>query len=227
MELVWNAHPLHTCRRCAQPGEIPQDLHVSCDTHGAVDCGVDEGACADNPLQSVASLAEPTLQPRQNRAAMLRAGQVPGDAFSPSISRAEIAARNKAREAAERAEKRRSVQLPASLVSPPELAPRPNRASQLRLGQAPTASPYRDPKEVAEQAVRNKARDAAERAEKIKSVQLPTSLTSNPVIVSCVVAAAHGQDADDMRRLLAPTVLRCYAQAQAMRPLLLSLADLI
>ncbi|KAL1413434.1 hypothetical protein Q8F55_001201 [Vanrija albida] len=131
---------------------------------------------------TVASLAEPTLQPRQNRAAMLRAGHIPGDAFSPSISRAEIAARNKAREAAERAEKRRSVQLPASLVSPPELAPRQNRASQLRLGQAPSASPYRDPKEVAEQAVRNKARDAAERAEKIKSVQLPTSLTSSPAI---------------------------------------------
>lgn len=95
-----------------------------------------------------------------------------------------MAARNKAREFQERLEKRKQVQKPASLMSPPEFAPRQNRAAMLRKGQTPSdQTPMRTAREMAEAAARNKARDAAERAERRKSVALPASLGS-PQIVS-------------------------------------------
>lgn len=95
-----------------------------------------------------------------------------------------MAARNKAREYQERLEKRKQVQTPASLMSPPEIAPRQNRAALLRQGQIPTEqTPMKTAREMAEAAARNKARDAAERAERRKSVTLPASL-GTPHIVS-------------------------------------------
>ncbi|EKD05677.1 hypothetical protein A1Q2_00023 [Trichosporon asahii var. asahii CBS 8904] len=132
-----------------------------------------------NLALNVASLAQPSVAPRQNRAALLRLGQVPEENVKPESAetRAEMAARNKAREYQERLEKRKQVQIPASLTSPPEIAPRQNRAALLRQGQVPTEqTPMKTAREMAEAAARNKARDAAERAERRKSVTLPASL---------------------------------------------------
>lgn len=131
-----------------------------------------------NHLQNVDSLAEPVVAPRQNRAAMLRLGI---SVEEPTRDMAASAAANKARDAAERAERRRSIQLPINLTHPESL-PRQNRAALLRLGQLP-ASHGRDPRDVAEQAVLNKEREAAERLAKRKSVVLPASLAA-PTIVS-------------------------------------------
>lgn len=120
------------------------------------------------------------MAPRQNRAALLRAGQIPEE--KEVRDRAEIAAANKAREAAERLEKRRSVQLPVSLLAPvAEFQPRQNRAALLRAG-LPVEDASRTAEQMAERALKNKARDAAERAERRRSLQAPASLAA-PVIV--------------------------------------------
>jgi len=94
---------------------------------------------------------------------------------------AETAARNRARDLAEREQRRKSIALPQSL-SNPDVHPRQNRAALLRLGQVP-APKGRNPRDVAEQAIINKEKEAAERLAKRKSVALPASLAA-PAIVS-------------------------------------------
>jgi hypothetical protein len=79
------------------------------------------------------TLAAPEMAPRQNRAALLRLGQVPASQGRNPRDVAEQAVLNKEREAAERLAKRKSVALPASLAAP-SIAPRQNRASMLRTG---------------------------------------------------------------------------------------------
>ncbi|KLT39767.1 hypothetical protein CC85DRAFT_330452 [Cutaneotrichosporon oleaginosum] len=124
---------------------------------------------------NVSSLAEPSVAPRLNRAAMLRAGQQPEGVEVKD--RAEMAAVNKAREAAERAERRKSLPRPTSLLLPSQL-PRQNRAALLRAGQTlETARPY-DAREMAENAARNKAREAAEYAQRRRTIQVPASLAA-------------------------------------------------
>ncbi|BEI81924.1 hypothetical protein CcaverHIS002_0210840 [Cutaneotrichosporon cavernicola] len=81
---------------------------------------------------NVSSLAEPSVAPRLNRAAMLRAGKTVEEVEVKD--RAEMAAINKARGAAERAERRKSLPRPTSLLLPAQL-PRQNRAALLRAGQ--------------------------------------------------------------------------------------------
>lgn len=93
---------------------------------------------------------------------------------------AEAAARNKARDLMEREQRRKSVALPLSLTNP-EMMPRQNRAALLRLGQVP-APQGRDPKDVAEQAVYNKEKEAAERLAKRKSVAQPASLAAPSIV---------------------------------------------
>lgn len=132
------------------------------------------------PLQNVASLAEPSHAPRQNRAALLRQGLSVDEPVVRNV--AETAARNRARDLAEREQRRRSVALPQSLNNP-DVMPRQNRAALLRRGGQMAAPQGRDPREVAEQAIVNKEREAAERLAKRKSVALPASLAA-PSIVS-------------------------------------------
>ncbi|GMK59291.1 hypothetical protein CspeluHIS016_0703060 [Cutaneotrichosporon spelunceum] len=124
---------------------------------------------------NVSSLAEPSLPPRLNRAAMLRAGQTVEEVEVKD--RAEIAAINRARGAAERAERRKALPRPTSLLLPAQ-QPRQNRAALLRAGQTlEQARPY-DAREMAENAARNKAREAAEYAERRRTIQVPASLAA-------------------------------------------------
>lgn len=180
MGLQWE-DPRETRRVSGE--EVPVDFdNVPGHKRSNLDLVRTGGIIADK--QHVAALAEPIVAPRQNRAAMLRAGQVPVE--KEVRDRAEIAAANKAREAAERLEKRKSVQLPASLLAPlPENLPRQNRAALLRARQ-PVEDTARTPQEMAENAIRNKARDAAERAERRRSIQAPASLAA-PAIVSHII----------------------------------------
>ncbi|BEI89722.1 uncharacterized protein CcaverHIS019_0210840 [Cutaneotrichosporon cavernicola] len=127
---------------------------------------------------NVSSLAEPSVAPRLNRAAMLRAGKTVEEVEVKD--RAEMAAINKARGAAERAERRKSLPRPTSLLLPAQL-PRQNRAALLRAGQnLGKARPY-DAREMAENAARNKAREAAEYAERRRTIQVPASLSAPAV----------------------------------------------
>lgn len=112
---------------------------------------------------------------------MLRSGQQ-DDPVKDTKDRAGLAALNKARDAAERAERRKSMPRPTSLLLPSQL-PRQNRAALLRAGQAPPEEPpKRDAREMAENAARNKARDQAEYAERRRTIQVPASLAA-PAIV--------------------------------------------
>jgi hypothetical protein len=144
-------------------------------------------------LQNVASLAEPSVAPRQNRAALLRAGVTMEEPAARNV--AENAVRNKARDLAEREMRRKSVVLPLSL-SNPDMLPRQNRAALLRLGHLP-APQGRDPRDVAEQAIINKEREAAERLAKRKSVALPSSLAA-PTIVSFIHGVAFIRHSADI-----------------------------
>ncbi|WVN89349.1 uncharacterized protein L203_104572 [Cryptococcus depauperatus CBS 7841] len=81
---------------------------------------------------NVPSLAAPTIAPRQTKASQLRMG---GPLSTPTSvrDRKAIAAANEARADAEKARRRRSIVLPASLASP-LITPRLNKSSMLRTG---------------------------------------------------------------------------------------------
>ncbi|ORY21294.1 hypothetical protein BCR39DRAFT_553955 [Naematelia encephala] len=96
---------------------------------------------------NIASLALPKVAPRTTKSSQLRTGQGQGQSGTDSPIKKDIAvvaAENKARDLAERDRRRKSVALPASL-SAPQIAPRGNRSSALRLGTGTVVSPFRSP----------------------------------------------------------------------------------
>ncbi|WVQ83172.1 hypothetical protein IAT38_005311 [Cryptococcus sp. DSM 104549] len=82
---------------------------------------------------NVASLAPPTFSPRPTKASQLRTG---GQVSTPQSTKKDplaIAAANKARADEEKEKRRKSVVLPASLMTP-SITPRQNKSSMLRTG---------------------------------------------------------------------------------------------